>query len=183
MIEEINKDFYTELQARIASLAIGRSALRNQGASRMVQDARDFCMALDLSQLAKDWNAKRFHAYLSRQTRALMKKFRKRAQKNFGAARKALNLFFRDIVYNGILTKRHKLNLSKAYLNQLEVPLDSFTTRGIFRSFPAFRKQWEGIRYLKPTLNNQLQKRAAEIAKKNNIATVHLDVFYWRETV
>lgn len=183
MIEKFNKRFETRLQERIAYLAIGRSALRNQGAVGMVQRSRDFCKQLPLEVMAEYWNQGNYRTYLDDQTRTLMSSFRKGAKNNFGAARKALNLFFRDVVYNQPLSKYHKLKLSSKHIAQLEVPLDSYTTKGIIRSFPDLKKRWKGIKHLCINVSDEFQEAAEEIAIENNTFRVHLDVFYWRENL
>ena len=173
--------FEKKLQHRIAFLAIGRSALRNQGASGLLKKSRDFCSILDLEQMAIIWNKGNFKPYLDRVTQILMKSFPKKAKNNFGATRKALNLFFRDVIYCNFLSKHFGLRVSKKLLSQLEVPLDSYTTKGIYIFKPTLKPLWKGIRYLSPTVSNEFQKTAAIIAAKNKIVRVHLDVFYWRE--
>lgn len=175
----ITEPFPIRLQKRISFLAIGRSAMRNQGPKYMVRQARLFTSAINLTEMANFWNQKRYVSYLDDQTIKLMAFFPKGARRNFGAARKALNLFFRDILYNSRLVQHYELNTSIHYLSQLEIPLDNQTAKKIIEAVPTTRKNWKGIKYLLPGDNTMLQDTATGIAIENQIARVDLDVYFW----
>ena len=70
-----------------------------------------------------DWLAtrrQRFQSRLNVATRRLKDRLPKGAR-NWGAARKALNIFLRDVLYNHYLRSRHHLDRLEEWL---EVPLD-----------------------------------------------------------
>lgn len=172
--------FKNKLQERIAYLAISRSSLRNQGESGIIAKSRTFSAKLNLNVFAKNWNNLTYSGYLDVKSETLSKNFR---NKKFGAARKALNLFFRDVVYNTFLVKEYKIKITFKHLKQLEIPLDSYTTKEIFKKFPFLKKWWGGIIYLNKEINDWFQEAASRIAVKQNLPKVHLDVFYWRKGV
>lgn len=172
--------FENKLQERVAYLAIGRSALRNQGVPGLVQKSRDFAGALNLKEMAKKWNDLKFDLYLDNKTKELQRKFPNGAKKNFGAARKALNLFFRDVVYNTFLSKYFNIKLARRHLEQLELPLDSYTSKKIIEKYPILKRYWWGIKYLSKECNDFFQERASVLAFQKKLTRIHLDVFYWR---
>gem|GEM_PF-2289817 len=114
--------------------------MRNQGPKYMVRQARLFTSAINLTEMANFWNQKRYVSYLDDLTIKLMAFFPKGARRNFGAARKALNLFFRDILYNSRLVQHYELNTSIHYLSQLEIPLDNQTAKKIIEAVYSVRQ-------------------------------------------
>ncbi len=102
-------DFIDRLQARTALLAIGRSALRNQGAPGVVIAARKYLRGINLGDFAVA-NGLDFSAALDRHTAKLMERFPKGARNNWGAARKAMNIFLRDVLYSQPLCEQYGLH-------------------------------------------------------------------------
>jgi hypothetical protein len=173
------KEYYNNLlQNRISELAVNSSAMRNQGAKGIIKICRDFFKDLDLHKFVVD-SEQKFISQLNLKTNSLVKKLPLGAQ-NWGTARKALNLFLRDVLYNYYLRNYYKFNKIEKYL---EVPLDSFVSTGIKQNSvnPELPK-WPGIIHLKPDDSMIFQNRAKEIAKKENVSRVHLDLKYWRNT-
>ncbi len=99
--------FVQQMQSYVAETSVGASALRNQGGSGLVQTSREFFKKLNLSSIPKSRTA--FNEWLNTQTGKLAKEFPKGAR-NFGAARKALNLFLRSAAYNVVLNRAHNLD-------------------------------------------------------------------------
>jgi hypothetical protein len=99
----------------------------------------------------------------------------------WGAARKSINIFIRDAVYNFCL--RNHFQLEKIE-DQLEVPLDSFTTSNLRRAAQQGKlpepPRWESIRALTPADSRKYQELAACIARDRQIHRCHLDALYWR---
>jgi len=87
--------FLKRIQTRIATVAIGASTLRNQGASNVVSNTREFLKRLDLRRF-KAKTAIVFRDALDRETNKL-KNALPIGARNWGAARKALNIFLRDV--------------------------------------------------------------------------------------
>ncbi len=108
------------LQDRIAELAIGPSTLRNQGAKNVVGRARSFLKRIELKDFGKA-SRTAFYTRLDQDT-LLLKRYFPPGARNWGAARKAINIFLRDVLYNSYLSSvYHFVRLEK----WLEVPLES----------------------------------------------------------
>lgn len=167
------------LQARIALLAIGRSTLRNQGAKGMVRTARCFLTTVDLQQFSVETHSD-FIEVLERQTRRLMRKFPEKARKNWGAARKAVNIFIRDVVYCCPLQRAFKLAKIEPWL---ELPLDSYAYAGLVGDMASLADvpAWPGVKHLTPDVSQVLQLIASKVAVELRTLRVHLDIRYWRK--
>jgi hypothetical protein len=96
--------------------------------------------------------------------------------RRWGVARKCLNLFFRDALYNYYLRDAYHLAKFEPYL---EIPLDSNVGRCLRKRDPSL-PAWRTVKGLTPKLSARFQKAAAQIAKRENTYPVHLDVLYWR---
>lgn len=170
-------DLINRLRVRTAFLAIGRSTLRNQGAPGMVAEARQFLSEVDLRLFAVD-NEKEFLALLDKHTALLASRFPHGGQGNWGAARKSINIFLRDVLYCRPLCEHYKLtNIEK----WLEVPLDSNVHDGLLNDTSNAIARWPGVKRLTPTISAQLQVAAYNVAKYLGVSRVHLDVRYWRK--
>jgi len=97
-------------------------------------------------------------------------------ERHFGLARKVLNLFLRERLYNAYLKQAFHLERSEALL---ELPMDSFTARGVrVRSPKGSVPRWLGVRKLTPEASKVYQTRATELAIEAGIDRVHLDLYY-----
>lgn len=172
-----NRSFHLDvaLQERIAWLAVGRSTLRKQGAAGMVSAARQFVRELDLRKLA----LRKESAFLElrdEQTEQLVRRFPVRARRNWGAARKVLNIFLRDVVYSHLLRAAHGLSTIEPWL---EMPLDSYSFKGLAEDIEV-TESWPGVKHLKKPLSDRLQESAREVAHRLGTLRVHLDVRYFQ---
>lgn len=168
--------FLRTMQNRIAETAVGPSALRNQGAPGVVGVARNFFKELDLGRFAVA-SERVFIQRLNAATANLCKRF-PRGARNWGAARKALNLFLRDALYNTFLSKHYHLGRLEAWL---EIPLDRDVAAGLYSDSHGDRlPKWIGFKHLKPEVSKIYQQAAKLVAKKQHIERVHLDLTYWR---
>jgi len=166
-------------QHRVSELAVGSSALRNQGAKEVIKISRVYFDSLNLTSFVKQ-NEIDFKKRLNSATKRLVNRLPEGA-KNWGTARKALNLFLRDVLYNSYLSKNYSFRKIEKYL---EVPLDSFVIKGIKNDSKGNSlPKWKGIKYLKSEDSKIFQSKAKEIAKGKEIAKVHLDLLYWRPKV
>jgi hypothetical protein len=168
--------FIKRLQARVAMLAIPASALRNQGAPGVVDAARCFLTALDLRTLAVKSSAQ-FRERLNDNTKKLRLRFPTGAQSSWGGARKAINLFLRDVVYSEPLCEFYDLSHIGPWL---ELPLDKEAHRGLKADFPKVAS-WSGVKDLRWRSNAKMQGIATLIAKGRQIRRIDLDVIYWRK--
>ncbi|MCX6563852.1 MAG: hypothetical protein NTU60_09635 [Candidatus Aminicenantes bacterium] len=175
------KGFLSTVQQYVAVTAIGPSSLRNQGASGVIDTAREFLTNLDLNDFVVKQRAG-FDTVLDSKTNRLRKDFPKKAQ-NWGAARKAINLFLRDSLYNRYLAERYQLDIIEPWL---EIPLDSKVAKGLMREsrklkIPIKSPVWPGIKNLSIEVSSQFQSLANEIARKKGLARIHLDIHLWLE--
>ena len=148
--------------------------LRGQGGKGVVGAARDYCKALNLGKLASFKRELTFVEYLDRATKELT---RSSQYLRWGAARKALNLFLRDALYNIYLNKAFKLDRVESWL---EIPLDSVVAKGLRAmaergELPA----WPGLKQLIPEISSKYQEFAKRQANKMDISRVHLDIYLW----
>ena len=168
--------FIDRLQGRCAKLAIGPSTLRGKGTTGVAAAVRLNLAAIDLAKLAVKSQAA-FQIRLCKLTAALEARLPELGRA-WGRARKALNIFLRDVTYNADLRDHYELGEIRGWL---EVPLDSHVALGL-RSEPEGSRLpgWPGIKHLRPEISKQYQSVAAAIAKRYGVSPVDLDVFYWR---
>ncbi|WP_346836553.1 hypothetical protein [Microbulbifer sp. SAOS-129_SWC] len=161
---------------RTANLAIGNSTLRNQGASGLNKIARDFLCTIDLQHLSSEKD--KFSENLANLTEKLRLKFPKGAN-NFGAARKSINIYLRDCLYNKYINEEFSLDHIASIL---ELPLDSHVAKGLelTKHKPKLPK-WDAIKRLKESENMLYQKYAGLVAGELRCNRVDLDVYLWRK--
>lgn len=179
--------FLKLLHRRLSQTSVGASAIRNQGGAGLIQALRYyFENKIDLAEFITSLpNEQAFSQFLDVHTLYVLALFPKKAQ-SWGAARKGLNLFFRDVVYSkffsdhfGIPTDFYEFN---EYIKQLEVPLDKNVAFGIIKDSTENVPHWISIRSLSPELSNRYQELAKAIADKKRIARANLDLIYWRSS-
>jgi hypothetical protein len=172
----LNNDFIKTLQRKIAFTAVGPSALRNQGKG-VLRVSQELLSHISLAQIPKT-NAKRFQLWLDHQTELLLDRFPIN-NRPWGAARKAINLFLRDALYNLYLNQMFKLHLLESWL---ELPLDSAVTKGLkARSNIGELPRWPGLKNLKPDVSKSFQDFASKQAQLKGFARIHLDIYLWLE--
>ncbi len=169
-------NFIKLLQDRTAEIAIGPSTLRNQGAPKVIKTARDYLKAMNLVPLKTISSKRDYLKYLDRHSNKLSKQFPKGAKGNWGAARKAINIFIRDCLYNQYLSSKYRLNKLEKWL---EIPLDKDVATNIHDNCKAL-PPWKSIKALTQDISDQYQQCAQMIGKKEKVARVHLDIKYWR---
>lgn len=174
------KQFYKNLRRRLAQTAISSSTFRNYGKGKI-----DVCRKyFESERLVNEFfltltHKKKYKRFLDKHTNLLSKRLSRKNSKKinyWGVARKSLNLFFRDLFYNKYFADRY--NIPSAFdedyrkICNLEIPLDSYVAINL--------QQWTGIKNLTKETNEIYQANADFIAKKMNIARIHLDLKYWR---
>ncbi len=165
-------NFYDDMQRYIAVTTIGPSTLRNQGSKGVIKAAQKYLCQVDLPRFRAK-NESSFLQTLDRETKKLKKSL---PRGRWGAARKALNLFLRDIWYNRFLCQRHRLSGSEHWL---ELPLDSFVAKALRNERRAELPPWPGLRHLTPEVSKAFQCVAKKIACDKHISRVHLDMLLW----
>lgn len=146
----------------------------------MVSLARTHLFNLDLRDFAVRSEAE-FQSVLNRETVKLAKAFPGGGRGNWGAARKSLNIFLRDVVYNRMLSEHFKLVRIHSWL---ELPMDSHCYNGLSEDAPHKNLgKWPGVKHLISTKNEYFQVIASEVATSRGVMRCDLDVLYWRKAV
>ena len=96
--------------------------------------------------------------------------------RHWGAARKALNIFLRDLLYNSYLAPLYGLVPLRLWL---EVPLDKDVAKGLGEAGVSLPR-WLGIKHLSPAMSALYQSAASAVAAERGLARVDLDVFFYR---
>jgi hypothetical protein len=168
-------EFLARLHANVATLAIGASTLRNQGAPGVVAAARKYLMSVALDDVVVD-EPSAFAAKLDDVTERLRIAL-PRPARHWGAARKAINLFLRDALYNTYLSERFGLASIRTWM---EVPLDSLVAAGLRDTLPdTALPMWRGLKRLTPEESSVYQQAALQIAAHYAVARVDLDLWFW----
>jgi hypothetical protein len=173
-----SRSFFRDLQRYVAITTVGPSALRNQGSPGVIKAAQDHLASLDLRTVCVG-NETEFLAWLDHETEELRRSLPNRAQ-NWGAARKALNLFLRDVCYNRFLCEHSRVSRAEDWM---EIPLDSLIASSLKRwvrnngDDPLPR--WPGLNRLTPDISSRFQSAAKRRARSEGISRVHLDMRLW----
>jgi len=168
--------FVAAVQRRTASVAVGASTVRGIGPADTAARARAHLAKLDLDKFCQP-TEHRLRNTLDRETLALMRSLPD-GGRYWGLARKLLNIYMRDALYNKYLSKHYRLSAIERWL---EVPLDSHVGKRLRSEFPGSPlPAWRTIKGLTPELSAVFQSAARVIASDRGIAAVHLDLFYWR---
>ncbi len=184
---EQHKKFIRFLQKRIANISIGASTARGIGKKGLIAHTRDFLEKFNLNELSKITTEEEFKEYLDTITENLAKKLQKYIRKDnkaWGPARKFLNIFFREVLYNKFLCEEYNLNHLEKFL---EIPIDSHVALSLIQlCYDLENKKelpkWKGVIHLSKYENEKYQDFANDIAKKYNTFRVHLDLIFWRKT-
>jgi len=169
-------NFIPTVRQFVSVTAVGPSALRGQGKG-VLKASREFLASVSLARIPKS-NATLFRDWLDRQTESLLDELPIN-RRPWGAARKSINLFLRDTLYNQYLCKKFDIEKIESWL---EIPLDRAVARGLKSA--AGRgglPQWPGLKNLKPNVSDIFQKFAGTHAKSLGIERVHLDMYLWLE--
>jgi hypothetical protein len=156
---------------RTAELAVGASTLRGRP-SGTIKKARNFLKRIKPKRF-KVQNEEKFRAQLNGCTN----KFEACLNGDWGAARKVLNIFLRDIFYHHYLREHFGFD---GIENWLETPLDGIVAKKILAT-PEGRNlpRWKGINKLEEKDSGDYQKAVGKIAAKYKISPVHLDLIFW----
>ena len=102
------------LHRRLSQISVGASAIRNQGAGGLIATLRNYFETnIDLEKfIAALPTQNLFNNLRNRHTINVLTYFPDNAQ-SWGAARKGLNLFFREIVYSKFFS--HRFSLTENY--------------------------------------------------------------------
>lgn len=176
--------FLLQIHKRISIISIGASALRNQGASGIIKIARDYFFQIDIDEFVSALETKStYNLFLNEHTENLISNFPENG-KSWGAARKGLNLFFREIAYNKFFSDYYDFPRDFVEFNEkfnfLEVPLDRDVALGIYNETDMNLPKWKSIKTLNQKSSDLYQVAANKIAESEKTARVNLDLKYWR---
>lgn len=167
-----SKEFTELVRHHLAIGAVTPSAARQMVPKGGIQYVRKFLDDLDIRRFNNPAN---FRRSLDLATKSLARWLPKG---RWGAARKFLNIYLRNITYNVFLRRAYRLDRVESLL---ELPLDSFAAKGLHAereggALPG----WKGVIHLTPESSAVYQAVAAQVAKRLSISRVHLDMRYWR---
>jgi hypothetical protein len=172
----MNPDYFRRaVQNRTARVSVGASAARGKDNRGVVPVARRALRRTHLAGLGTN-NPTRFRSALDRKTKRLIQTLPRPARR-WGLARKILNIYLRDCLYNQYLSRAFHLDRAEFLY---EVPLDSITASGLKRAAGRGNlPRWPGVRKLTAPVSEKFQQFALELAQRKEIARVHLDALYW----
>jgi hypothetical protein len=158
MFDRISADRFRELmQKHIAQISANSSSLRNPGAPGAVAAAQEFLIKFNISLIA-DTNAEKFRHSLDHATQTLTDFFPEDAR-HWGRARKVINIFLRDSLYNRYLAEHYKLD---TIASLLEVPLDADVAENLHNYAKEKNKTlspWPKIKGLTPAISDSPERR------------------------
>ncbi len=164
------------MKRRTAVVAVGPSALRGQGPG-VLRATQNILNQIDLLKIPKG-SENQFTKWLDNQTEMILGALPVR-NKPWGTARKALNLFLRDVLYNRYLCDIYRMQEIECWL---EVPLDSAVAKGLKKKAGRGKlPPWPGLKKLNKDVSNEFQAYASNLADKSEMKRVHLDIYLWLE--
>lgn len=162
---------------RRVSTAITPSAMRNQGKGTM-KKAQAFAAAMEIERFARVTDAKSFQQELEQQTQLLADLLGK--PRNWGAARKALNIYLCEAFYHRVLFAEYNLGHIGPFL---EVVLDSRVAGELAsaaRNCGINLTTFPYIKDLTPEISREYQEFASSFAKQSGfVLRVELEIRYW----
>jgi len=172
-----NQEFLSLMQRYVVNISIAGSTLRNQGAKGVAEAARIFLAEqLDLSKL-RTIQPSIYPDILSEWTYNLQQELPEGA-KNWGTARKAINVFMVQVFLNKYLAEEYGMEKLK---DVLETPLDSYAAGTLRRLAGRGRlPRWKGIIGLKKEDSDKYQEFASQVATENKLSRACLDIILWR---
>ena len=174
-MSSVKSDLLHYIQSHVARGAITPSLARGKGRQGTVAKARSFLRHLDLRPFGAAV-AGAFSDHLDEVTAELLRHFPASARQ-WGLARKALNVFLRDCLYNVYLRRANRLDRAEGLF---ELPLDSITGTLLRREVgPRRLPAWTGLKGVDRDANAVYQALAADAAHRYGIHRVHLDAYWW----
>jgi hypothetical protein len=173
----MQKDFLRSVQDFIVN-AFSIGIVRNMGPKGTLSRVRESLKKIDLAAISKK-DPSQFVQVLDDLTEKVRRDLPKGAR-HWGVARKCLNLFFRDVLYNFYLRKEFHLAKFEKYL---EIPLDSYVGRELWQQAAdegTRLPRWHTVKGLTREVSVEFQAVAGKVAKRKGTERVHLDVVYWR---
>lgn len=159
-------------QIRVANTCLDVSSLRGQSKGTKYT-ANRFLKELDLKNIPHDYGE-----WLDKQTECLRSKL---PDHDFGAARKALNIFMLEVAHNTVLSSVYGLDKVIPFL---EVPLDNINAKILLRHARerGMRLKWTSIKALDKETNDAIQAFAQRLAQEEfHMCRCYLEWIFWKQ--
>lgn len=150
---------------------VARYAISGRYPAGTIPSTREFVSEMPLRPFATE-DERAFRNQLECETSDLQKKI---PGLGWGWARKSLNIFLRDCLYNFYLRREYGLESSGAFY---EVPLDCIVGTEL-RKFDSSLPAWDAIKRLNSATSAKYQATARRIAQELGMSRVHLDARFW----
>ena len=172
----MNRELITWMQKRAANGAVGASTIRGMAPAGTAKVIKDYLRGMDI-KFVKARTESDFEKNLDVITDGLLKAL-PHGSKHWGMARKCVNIFLRNCLYNRYLCSHYKLEPLEEWL---EIPLDSHVGKGLIaHAEKGSLPKWEKVIALTREQSNQYQQAARDLAKKKRVCRVHLDDWLYR---
>jgi hypothetical protein len=169
------RDFIPAVQSKVARVSAGATALRGQQTPGLTDAARSYLATLSLRQFGVSRRTT-FDRRLDTTTESLRRAL-PRGARTWGMARRVLNIFLRNALYDFYLRKKYRLGRAEGFF---EVPVDSIVARELRQELGrGLLPRWHGVKYLTPNDNLRYQQAARSSARKLGLPAVHLDTYWW----
>ena len=164
------------MHKRAANGAVGPSTIRGMAPKGTAKIIKDYLRGVDIRTIKAD-SESGFLKKLDALTEGLVTTL-PHGSKHWGMARKCVNIFLRNCLYNRYLCSYYKLELLEKWL---EVPLDSHVGKGLIAQPEAIAlPRWKKVKKLTREESDQYQNFALALAKKKNVSRIHLDDWLFR---
>ena len=171
--------FLQLLKRREESSAVTPSALRNMASPGTTDKLRAaLASGVNLRRLARCQTVTAYRRALDLTTDKVRASLPKR-DRHWGMVRKILNIYLRNALYNAYLSNAYDLARIDTFM---EVPLDSHVAKWLkSQSEGQHLPRWKTVKHLTPEANDDFQTVARSVARRLRTASVHLDVWAWRQ--
>ena len=174
----MNKELIGWMQKRAVNSAIGASTIRRMAPAGTAEIIKEYLRGVDIKSV-RARSQSGFAKNLDAITDGLIKTLPV-GSKHWGMARKCVNIFLRNCLYNRYLCSHYKLEQVERWL---EVPLDSHVGNGLriaYKEMEGTLPRWNKVISLTHEQSDQYQQAASELAKKKGVCRVHLDDWLYR---
>jgi hypothetical protein len=159
------------MQKRVANGAVGPSTIRGMAPAGTAEIIKDYLQKVKISSFRAD-SESGFTRKLDAATEKLLAALPPDA-KHWGMARKCVNIFLRDCLYNRYLCNYYKLQHMEEWL---EIPLDSHVGKGLILHCQNLDlPPWGRVISLSREHSRHYQQAALSLAKEKGVARIHLD--------
>jgi hypothetical protein len=172
----MNNELLSWMHKRAANGAVGPSTIRGMAPAGTAIIIKEYFYNLDIRAI-KARSEKAFISNLDIVTDGLLKKLPAQSR-YWGMARKCVNIFIRNCLYNRYISDYYKLPPMEKWL---EIPLDSHVGKGLIAySEPGSLPRWSKVIDLDRANSDLYQKAAFILASKKKVSRIHLDDWLYR---